>query len=219
LTVIHRSQPGGTSKLIAEGIVRLEFEVRRRLAATKTMLAGLYVGTPKRATAHPTAERLLEAFHGLTLAIIREGRRRRRHLTLLFRLRQRILALLDFSRTSTCASGPILAYHPENEGTIRNLSRPKEGGSEIAIASQYRKEALTMRAALSIIFVALLVGVGFCPGMGVMAMIQLSLKRLSHGAETLVLGTVNGGVYRWLITDVSCRELETLPQYSKLLKI
>src|SRR5205085_5192943 len=35
----------------------LEFVVRRRLAETGSVLAGLYVGNPKRATAQPTAER------------------------------------------------------------------------------------------------------------------------------------------------------------------
>ena len=38
----------------------------------KTTLDGVYVGNPKRATARPTAERLLEAFQGLTLTILRE---------------------------------------------------------------------------------------------------------------------------------------------------
>jgi transposase len=74
----------------------LEFGVRQRLALGKTRREGLSVGNPKRATAHPTAERLLEAFQGLTLTIIREGRRRRRHLTPLSRVQQRILVLLDF---------------------------------------------------------------------------------------------------------------------------
>jgi transposase len=74
----------------------LEFGVRQRLARGKTRLKGLSVGNPKRATAHPTAERLLEAFQGLTLTIIREGRRRRRHLTPLSRVQQRMLVLLDF---------------------------------------------------------------------------------------------------------------------------
>jgi transposase len=77
-------------------LTRLEFAVRRRLAMANTTLAGLYVGNPTRATAHPTAERLLEAFQGLTLTLIHEGRRRRRHLTPLSRMQQRILALLDF---------------------------------------------------------------------------------------------------------------------------
>jgi transposase len=40
----------------------LEFGVRRRLAMAKTTLDGVYIGNPKRATARPTAERLLEAF-------------------------------------------------------------------------------------------------------------------------------------------------------------
>ena len=90
----------GLIRLLSIGLrvlTLLEFGVRRRLAMAKTTLAGLYVGNPKRATAHPTAERLLEAFQGLTLTIIREGRRRRRHLTPLSRVHQRILALLDFS--------------------------------------------------------------------------------------------------------------------------
>jgi transposase len=90
----------GLIRLLSIGLrvlTLLEFGVRRRLAAAKTTLGGLYVGNPTRATAHPTAERLLEAFQGLTLTIIREGRRRRRHLTPLSRVHQRILALLDFS--------------------------------------------------------------------------------------------------------------------------
>jgi transposase len=73
----------------------LEFVVRQRMAAAHTGLAGLYTGNPQRTTARPTAERLLERFQELTLTIIREGRRRRSHLTPLSRVQQRILALLD----------------------------------------------------------------------------------------------------------------------------
>ena len=89
----------GLIRLLSLGLrvlTLLEFGVRRRLATAKRTLAGLYVGNPKRATTHPTAERLLEAFQGLTLTIIREGRRWRRHLTPLSRVHRRILALLDF---------------------------------------------------------------------------------------------------------------------------
>jgi transposase len=89
----------GLIRLLSLGLrvlTRLEFGVRRCLATTKTTLVGLSVGNPKRATAHPTAERLLEAFQGLTLTIIREGRRRRSHLTPLSRVQRRILALLNF---------------------------------------------------------------------------------------------------------------------------
>src|SRR6266566_1358047 len=89
----------GLIRLLSIGLrvlTLLEFGVRRRLAMTKTRLQGLYVGNPTRATAQPTAERLLEAFQGLTLTIIREGRRWRHHLTPLSRVQQRILVLLDF---------------------------------------------------------------------------------------------------------------------------
>jgi transposase len=74
----------------------LEFVVRQRLADKRTVLAGLYAGNPKRATARPTTERLLARFEGLSLTIIREGRRRRYHLTPLSRVQRHILALLDF---------------------------------------------------------------------------------------------------------------------------
>lgn len=89
----------GLIRLLAVGLrvlTLLEFVVRQRLAAARTVLAGLYTGNPKRTTARPTTERLLECFKGLTLTIIREGRRRRYHLTPLSRVHRRILALLDF---------------------------------------------------------------------------------------------------------------------------
>jgi transposase len=88
----------GLIRLLSMGLrvlTRLECVVRRRLAAAKTVLAGRYAGNPKRATARPTTERLLQAFQGLTLTIIREGRRRRYHLIPLSRVHQRMLARLD----------------------------------------------------------------------------------------------------------------------------
>jgi hypothetical protein len=48
---------------------RLECGVRRRLAMTKMTREELSAGNPTRPTVHPTAERLLEAFHRLTLTI------------------------------------------------------------------------------------------------------------------------------------------------------
>jgi transposase len=77
------------------GLTLLACEVRRRLALAPTTLRALYIGHPQRATARPTAERLLEALQGLTLTIIREGHRRRRHLTQLALVQQHLLALLD----------------------------------------------------------------------------------------------------------------------------
>lgn len=74
----------------------LEFVVRRRLTAEKAKLAGLYAGNPTRATARPTAERLLEVFREITLTLIQEPHQSWRHLTPLSVLQQRLLALLDF---------------------------------------------------------------------------------------------------------------------------
>ena len=89
----------GLIRLLSIGLrllTLLEFVVRRCLAVQGTALAGLYAGNPKRATARPTAERLLEAFEEITLTIIQEVHQVRRHLTPLSGLQLRILALLDF---------------------------------------------------------------------------------------------------------------------------
>jgi transposase len=89
----------GLIRLLSIGLrvlTPLTCRVRQALATAKTTLAGLYVGNLTRTTARPTAERLLKVFQGLTLTIIREGRRRRRHLTPLSRVHQRIITLLDF---------------------------------------------------------------------------------------------------------------------------
>jgi transposase len=102
LTPLYRprdDQVIGSVRLLSvglRGLPRLAFVVRQRLAAARTILAGWYTGTPKRATARPTTERRLNGVEGLTLTIIREGRRRRYPRTPLSRGQRRILALLDF---------------------------------------------------------------------------------------------------------------------------
>jgi transposase len=77
----------------------LEFVVRRRLAEVGAALAGWYAGNPKRATTHPTTERLLEAFQEMTLTLVVEPHQARRHVTALSPLQQRVLALLEFTPT------------------------------------------------------------------------------------------------------------------------
>lgn len=100
----------GLIRLLSIGLrvlTLLEFTVRRRLAQEGTELAGLYAGNPKRTTARPTAERILEAFQDITLTLIQEPYRNLRHLTPLSELQQRILTLLDFSPdiyTRLCAN-------------------------------------------------------------------------------------------------------------------
>ena len=75
----------------------LEFLVRRQLTVEGATLTGLYAGNPKRATARPTAERLLEAFQEVTLTVIEGMGQVYRHLTALSPLQERILELLGFS--------------------------------------------------------------------------------------------------------------------------
>ena len=75
----------------------LEFVGRRQLAAEGATLAGLYAGNPRRETAHPTAERLLEAFRDITLTLIEGPQQTERRLTALSPLQQRILEILGFS--------------------------------------------------------------------------------------------------------------------------
>jgi transposase len=89
----------GLIRLLSLGLrvlTTLEFVVRRRLAAESAALDGLYKGNPKRTTARPTAERLLEVFDNITLSIVTLGSEVHYHLTSLSELQQRILALLGF---------------------------------------------------------------------------------------------------------------------------
>lgn len=90
----------------ATGLIRLltialrvltlfEFLVRRRLSQEGTELSGIYKGNPKRSTARPSAELMLEAFEYITLTIVHETHRVLRHLTPLTPVQQRILKLLD----------------------------------------------------------------------------------------------------------------------------
>src|SRR2546425_2161184 len=75
----------------------LEFVGRRQLATEGAKLAGLYAGNPRRETARPTAERLLEAFQDITLTIIKGPQQTDRHMRALSPLQQRVLEILGFS--------------------------------------------------------------------------------------------------------------------------
>jgi len=89
----------------------LEFVGRRQMASEGAKLAGLYAGNPRRETARPTAERLLEAFQDITLTLVKSPQQTERHITTLRPLQQRILELLGFSsalytRLCTVSSEP-----------------------------------------------------------------------------------------------------------------
>src|SRR5438270_5961956 len=78
-------------------LILLEWRCRQRLAEQHESLPGLYAGNPKRATSHPTAEALLQAFQLIHLSVVTLGQHVHRHLTPLSQLQQRLLGLLDLS--------------------------------------------------------------------------------------------------------------------------
>ena len=66
--------PRGLAHLLSFGLRVLtfvEYAVRDHLEAAGEALEGLNAGSPQRQTSHPTAERLLSASRGITLAIVR----------------------------------------------------------------------------------------------------------------------------------------------------
>jgi hypothetical protein len=75
----------------------LEYVVRCHLAAAGETFAGLSAGNPKRQTARPTAERLLEALQEVPLTVMAGVGQVSLHLTALSPLQERILELLGFS--------------------------------------------------------------------------------------------------------------------------
>ena len=74
----------------------LEFVVRRSLKQQGATLVGLHKENLRKATATPTAERLLQAFVPITLTQVQLPRQVVRHVTPLTPLQQQILALLGF---------------------------------------------------------------------------------------------------------------------------
>jgi hypothetical protein len=72
----------------------MEFVVRRSLKQQHTTLVGLYKDNPRRATATPTAERLLQAFVPITLTRVQLPEQLIRHVTPLTPVQQQILAVL-----------------------------------------------------------------------------------------------------------------------------
>jgi transposase len=75
----------------------IEFVVRRALKREQAELVGLHKENPKKATATPTTERLLQAFSNITLTIVQFPDRVVRHVTPLTPLQVRILELLGLS--------------------------------------------------------------------------------------------------------------------------
>lgn len=99
LTPLYLTTPARLTGLVRVLLIGLrvlgliEYQARRALAAAQETLAGLTKGLPKKATARPTAEAMLQALTGITLF----GVGTQWYLTPLTALQQRILKLLGFS--------------------------------------------------------------------------------------------------------------------------
>lgn len=74
-----------------------DYLAKTALLRENTELAGLYPGNPKRSTATPTTERMLEAFENINLVIIPVGEEVHYQVTPLTGVQRRILELWDFS--------------------------------------------------------------------------------------------------------------------------
>jgi transposase len=99
LTPIYLTTPGRLTGLVRVLLIGLrvlgliEYKARRELAKSGEQISGLTKGLPKKATARPTTEAMLQAFEGITL--MRIGGQS--YLTPLSALQGRIVELLGFS--------------------------------------------------------------------------------------------------------------------------
>jgi transposase len=73
----------------------LEWTVREKLQGTKETLKGLYPGQPGRQAKRPSAELLLQAFKGISLAIVEVAGQRAAHIPPLKALQQQLLDLWE----------------------------------------------------------------------------------------------------------------------------
>ena len=81
------------SRLLALG----DYTAQEALAQEKEELTGIYAGNPKRGTATPTMERMLQAFDNINLTLITAGQEQHGQVTPLSPVQERILTLLGLS--------------------------------------------------------------------------------------------------------------------------
>jgi transposase len=83
------------SRVLALG----DYLAKEALAQNNEELAGVYAGNPKRGTATPTMERMLQAFGNINLIVFPSVDGRQSQVTPLSQVQERILALLGLSAT------------------------------------------------------------------------------------------------------------------------
>ncbi len=100
LFVKRDDQVVGMTRLLSIAIrllTLIEFVVRRGLERADAALVGLHKENPKKATAMPTTERLLQVFNHITLTVLQFPGHVLRHVTPLTSLQEDILTLLGLS--------------------------------------------------------------------------------------------------------------------------
>ncbi len=97
----------------------MEFVVRRSLKLQDGKLVGLYKDSPRKATATPTAERLLQAFVPITLTQIHLPDNIVCHVTPLTPVQKQILALLGFSPDLYTSLAPTIPRIPQMASPLR----------------------------------------------------------------------------------------------------
>lgn len=97
LFVTRNDQIVGLTNLLTLGVriyTLIEFVVRRSLQKDNAKLGGLHPENKRKETDKPTTERLLKAFSGITLTLIKTGGKTVRHLTPLSELQKEIVKRL-----------------------------------------------------------------------------------------------------------------------------
>ncbi len=115
LVVQRDDQVVGMTHLLSIAIrllTLIEFVVRRGLQRAHAALVGLHPENPKKATATPTTERLLQAFSRITLTVIHFPDHVLRHVTPLTSLQVDILNLLGLPPDIYRSLGGIRHSHP-----------------------------------------------------------------------------------------------------------
>ena len=85
--------------MAARALALGDYMAREALAQKNELLTGVYPGNPKRGTATPTMERMLQAFDNINLIILGSEQERQAQVTPLSPVQERILALLGLSTT------------------------------------------------------------------------------------------------------------------------
>jgi transposase len=93
--------------IAARALALGDYVAKEALAEVKEELTGIFPGNPKRSTATPTMERMLQVFEDINLTILRLGEQVLYQLTPLTGVQERILGLLGIPLTAYTGLAPL----------------------------------------------------------------------------------------------------------------